>query len=917
MDPRELMTRISVLLWALADSAAEALADPLAGLNELSGETEPALRGKLLEPLTDLPNENALVRLVSDVLGNVTDEGSPVRAHGWRREAGVLGMALVATQGASRAVLAVSPGPVVDLVVTPGATLNMPIQHAPWTARIDIQTEDAWNASFTRGGATVTPVGSAAVTIARADRIVLGVEQGPHLAMEGIAATFTTSPAQPLQVGVNVPGFAAAVLPPALASFLAGGNTPITEKTDLALQASRAQGLHFASAGARVDLPLQLHLPGVSTRRFALELSAADGGILLSARLSLFAKPGALPLSANVDGLGVQVPLTIGPSQIGLEPGLQIDGALPTGMGIDLLLGPVSGGGAFLQRGSGAYAGVVEMNLGIVSVQAWGLLQLPSNGQPLSLLVLLGLRLPYPGIQLGFGFALDAIGGLVGVNRRADDEHLKRLVLDGNADRILFPGNAAERADDIVGPLEACFPVARGRFVVGPMIRINWGGRIVTLSAAVILELPDPVRVVLLGRLVIALPDPAIPLIRLQASVYGRIDPAVPLVEFLISLAGSWIVGIPITGEIYVLFRGGAQATFVLSAGGFHPRYVRPPGLPELRRLTMDLGGGVIGLRAESYLALTSNSLQFGAKVQLDATIAECGVEGWLGLDALFVWEPTLAFAAHVYAGVAVLAFGERLASVGLDFTLEGPAPWHAFGTGTISVLFWDVSLDFDVRWGDAAPPKVGSAEDIFKILAEAIARHDAWTVERPAAQRAGIRLTDKAKTALAKGEVAQPDASLRFNQTVVPLDIPITRFHRLNVEEQTWTVTGVELDGDAADLSIPVESRFVPGEYFAMSDDDQLVRAAFEDKHSGFVLSETDIKQGATHLVNDDYETAYQVEDGWFPAKPPRLRLKIFRALFVHEQFLRPISATERVDRWRLAQRPIDSLTPKVVIAR
>ena len=211
-------------------------------------------------------------------------------------------------------------------------------------------------------------------------------------------------------------------------------------------------------------------------------------------------------------------------------------------------------------------------------------------------------------------------------------------------------------------------------------------------------------QAIILGRLLVGIPDPVVPLIRLQASVLGRFDPGVPLFELLVSLAGSWIVGLAVRGEIYLLVRGGDNPEFVLSAGGFHPRYVRPAGVPALQRLQMDLAPGAgYGMRFEAYFAVTSNAVQFGGQLHLEAMVAGCGIEGWLGLDVLFRFEPTFAFAVAIRAGIAVRAFGRRLASVGLAFTLEGPAPWHAFGVGSVSVLFWDACLDFDIRWGSPA----------------------------------------------------------------------------------------------------------------------------------------------------------------------------------------------------------------------
>jgi hypothetical protein len=430
------------------------------------------------------------------------------------------------------------------------------------------------------------------------------------------------------------------------------------------------------------------------------------------------------------------------------------------------------------------------------------------------------------------------------------------------------------------------------------MVRINWSGRMVTLAGAVVLDLPSP-QILLLGRLLVAVPDPEAPLIRLQASVFGRIDPTVPEVELLVSLAGSWIVTTPVSGEIYLLARGGRDAVFVLSAGGFHPRYQRPPGVPALERLTMDLGGGYLGLTAEAYLAVTSNALMFGAQVRLDATIAGCGVEGELGLDALFVWEPTFSFSVHVHASVAVRAFGARLASVGLDFTLEGPAPWHAFGTGSISVLWWDVSLDFDVRWGEE-PRALPQERDVLPLLRDALAKPSAWAAERPLEQRNGLQLTKAAKADLAAGHAVQADASLRISQRIVPLATPIQRFARTKVREQQWDLAG---DGPL------VTDRFVPGEFFDLTAEQQLTTPAFVDAKAGVVTSDKHVVLGAAHLCDDSYETGYKVEDGFQPAPPggdPHLAL----GKFALERYACVAAPGERLARWRAAQRPLSATT-------
>ncbi|MEV0034066.1 DUF6603 domain-containing protein [Nocardia sp. NPDC050793] len=908
MNPRELLDAVAPMLWQLVDDELAPLAPALNPLQPLAGETEPALQGRLLDPLPELPQGGALLDLLHAIVPVLPPE---LRVHGWRRAQGAPhGLALVLTHASGRAVLAFSPGKIIDVVVTAGTNAAVSLTStAEWDATVTVAAQSVWNTTLTKGDpAPPAAVGTASLGVLRKRRLTMGAADGPGATTSRVETRLRVGPASPFAVEVALHDFSAALLPQALAGLLgaAKGASVGPASAPLTVHADRSSGIRFADGGIQVNLPLQLKLPGVSTRGCAVGIGMAEGKLALLPSLTAFAQPPGLPLALLLGGLGVSIPIDIGVGGIGVRPSLEAK--MPSDIGVSLALPPVSGGGALLRDGNG-YRGVLDIDLGVVGVKAVGVLNL----EPLSFLVLLGLQLPYPGVQLGFGFALDAVGGIVGVNRRIDIDRLRGLVGEGNVDRILFPGNdVVARADEITRSLDSCFPVARGRFVVGPMVRINWGGRIVTLAVAVVLDLPGSARAVVLGRVVVAVPDPAVPLILLQASVFGRIDAGVPMVDFLVSLNGSWIVGYPLTGDIYVLFRGGGDPVFVLSAGGFHPRYARPAGVPQLQRLGMNLGGGLLRLRAEAYLALTSNSLQFGAKLQLDATIAGCGVEGNLGLDALLVWDPVLFFSVHVYAGVAVLAFGRRLASVGLDFTLEGPGEWHAFGTGSISVLFWDVSLDFDVRWGDK-PAVTPRADDILDELRKVISRRESWTIER-AAQRALVRYTDLAAKALADGTVAQPDSTLAVDQNVVPLQRKIARFHRVTVPEQEWKFVEVELEpNNRADLTRPKDNLFVPGEFFAMTEDRQLGAPAFEKHPSGFALTETDLDIGPVRLADDTYETDYEVDANWFPQndRPKRIRL-IGRARFSLETWSRPVTAAERVDRWRAAQ--VSAARPMVV---
>jgi hypothetical protein len=373
------------------------------------------------------------------------------------------------------------------------------------------------------------------------------------------------------------------------------------------------------------------------------------------------------------------------------------------------------------------------------------------------------------------------------------------------------------------------------------MLRITWGGRILRASVALLVDLP-PVRIILLGKVTLALPDPALPLVQLQATVLGVVDPSEPSLMLRASLAGSNIVGLPLSGEILLLTRGGSDPTFVLSAGGFHPRFVPPHGVPQLDRLGIDLSPTpAIDLRAQVYVAVTSNSIQFGARLGLDASVAGCGLHGHLGFDALFQRDP-FRFVADASASIAVEVAGEELVGVHLDFSLEGPAPWRARGRGSVDLFLFSVSFSFDETWG-APPPTALEAPDVAGALAKAFAAREAWVLSLPDITASPVVLTGAARRALSAGEVLHPHGRLTARQKVVPLAVTLGRFNGLPISPQRWDVGDARLAADLPPVDASeVREQFAPGQFLALTDEDRLGRPAFESLRAGVEIIAGDV---------------------------------------------------------------------------
>ena len=209
------------------------------------------------------------------------------------------------------------------------------------------------------------------------------------------------------------------------------------------------------------------------------------------------------------------------------------------------------------------------------------------------------------------------------------------------------------------------------------------------------LEVPDPVRLHLLGVARVQIPSKDEQdsgkkknILKLQVNFLGAVDFDAENLTFDASLYDSKLLTFTLSGDMAVRLSWGSDPNFLLTVGGFHPAYEPPPmALPALQRLTLSLLSGTNPrLTMETYFAVTSNTVQFGARLELYASKSKFNVSGFLSLDVLFQFNPFL-FIADIGAMLALRIGSRDIASINLSLTLEGPTPWHAKGTAKFSVL--------------------------------------------------------------------------------------------------------------------------------------------------------------------------------------------------------------------------------------
>jgi hypothetical protein len=592
-----------------------------------------------------------------------------------------------------------------------------------------------------------------------------------------------------------------------------------------------------------------------------LELSCtattgASAGVTASAAISLSAQIG--PVGASVQSFGVQAQLRFtpgnaGPFDVALRP------RPPRGAGLVIEAGPLTGGGFLdFDPDAGQYAGAIQLRISMLSLTAIGLIatRLPDGRPGFSLLVLVSIE--FGAIQLGFGFTLNAVGGLLGIHRASALEPLRAGVRSGSLRSVLFPRDPVRNALRVLSDLTSLFPITEGRHVFGPMVRLGWGTpTVVSIEVGLLLELPSPVRLVLLGRLRMTLPtaDAAIALINLDA--LGIVDFGTGEVSLDASIYDSRVGPFALSGDMALRARFRDRPAFALAIGGFHPRFEPPAGFPELRRVAIALGSGDNPrIRLEAYLALTSNTLQTGARLDLYAAVMVLGtwsVEGQLGFDALIQFSP-FHFEVDVYAGVALKHDGAVLFAIDLALRLSGPEPWHAVGEAAFTFLGRH-AVHVEVTVGREPPPAELPVSDVAAELAAALGDRRNWTAELPAGPDATIVL--RRSRPLPEGEVAaHPLGKLVVRQRVAPLERVITKYGNTRPRDpRAYRITAVALGDSAGGPGEAILDHFAPEQFFHLSDDERLSRPSFELMPAGVQIPVARTV-GRAAVVAVEYET-------------------------------------------------------------
>lgn len=532
----------------------------------------------------------------------------------------------------------------------------------------------------------------------------------------------------------------------------------------------------------------------------------------------------------------------------------------PDGIGVTVDLEAVKGTGLVRwNTEKGEFVGALELS--VMSLFSCGALVMfntknPDGSKGFSFMGALTVYFT-PAIQLGFGFGLSGVGGALGVNRYIKQDKLIASVHEGTLNSLVFVKDIEKNLDTMLNNLGDYYPVKQGSLFFGLMGQISWA-EIVKVDMGLFIQAPDPVLVILIGGLHIKVSDSAEKLLSINVNMMGMFDSSRGI-SFDAELVDSYLVGIDLYGSMALrIFWAGPTKGFLFSAGGFHPEYTPPKGMlvDNMKRLGLKLDYSPLKISMESYFAVTSNTVQFGAAASLLVGWKQFGLSGEFYFNALFQFKP-FHFLFDAGLAVGVKCGSWTLLSVSLQLAVSGPAKWHVKGKASFWFLFVKIGCSFAFSWGKSQDTESRQYIDLLPLFTDAYNDNGNWAIQSDDIVEGLVSISKSDE----EGLIINSSDRLLFNQNAVPLDRDIQR-------------VGEALPGDVKQISIveikvgshsftdmeTLTTLFAPAQYTDMTDQEKLKAENFEQMHSGFSLATLfDDQQGSTSPLT--VQTEYQHE--------------------------------------------------------
>ncbi len=732
----------------------------------------------------------------------------------------------------------------------------------------------------------------------------VGKTDGPHVIVESVALKLDIAPKSSARLEAKAVDLSLALSE--ADSFISSLSQELKTSFDIALVYDK-DGLRFEGG------PKRGQSPPTTPARFAAAPSS-EGGTLATAippkatsfgpfrlfnghvalgrstreastlELSTGAGVSLGPFVLTLDRIGLAAELRAG----GVEPNLGLvdlnwDFKPPNGIGVAIDAKVIKGGGyLYLDPDKGEYAGVLELSFKGLTIKAVGIVNARAPVAGWSLLLLLYAEFRHSPWQLGLGFNITAVGGIMGLQHAASVEQLRAAMGSNAFDDVLFPEDPVRDAPRMIGRLRTLFPVKPQALVVGPAVEINWGTpAIVTAKLAVLAQFGGLfgagdvrfTRLTILGTVRACAPprDVNAPrLVDIAADVLGDYDVESGLLAIDARLReGSKLGGVEFSGSLIIRIGLGSNPAFAIAVGGFHPAFTDlPPALPaRIDRLGLQWKiGSAITLTLQIYVAVTASSWQMGAAFTLVASIGPVDMDGGLSFDAIAYDDGR--FSVDIAGHVRIRWHGHTLMSVSLKMVLDRNAQqvWHAAGSASFSILWWDKTVDFEHTWSDPVAVQTGPLADAGAAVRAALADPANWTAQLPRGGEGLVTLAAPSGVSL----MAHPLGTLTVAQRVAPLGLALDHLDGKPVAPGTVVdITAVRVGAATLAPQPRTTLPFPRARFQELSEHQRLTQKTFEPLPAGVTITPPGQANPAGAVAALTFEPINLAPEGVTPAPP------------------------------------------------
>ncbi|WP_374172949.1 DUF6603 domain-containing protein [Flavobacterium tructae] len=153
----------------------------------------------------------------------------------------------------------------------------------------------------------------------------------------------------------------------------------------------------------------------------------------------------------------------------------------------------------------------------------------------------------------------------------------------------------------------------------------------------------------------------------------------------------------------YTWIKGSHEGDFVITLGGYHPKFIKPAHYPNVPRLALSWRiSDLLSIKGEMYYALTSSAIMAGGKweVLFRTSIVKVSIIMWA--DMLIFWAP---FQYFIDMGITIKIEADiKIAFIRIHFSFEMGAQLHIWGPPFAGEAYVDwVIFSFTIPFGDSS----------------------------------------------------------------------------------------------------------------------------------------------------------------------------------------------------------------------